>query len=287
MNRPRNNRLNARNGFTLIELAIVIGILGLLVAITIGVGSSMINSGKEQATKGILESLDQTLSAYIDAKGENPPALVAVYLDDLPGSIKSRVDLSNFAYYPAFDGTTDGGKVYVNSVGLYLYTAQEVSAVQEIVQGINPKFIKQFAPARAQSGGGGIGGGASIAEQPLLQTVFDAWGNPIRFVHPKFDGIIERTRRSLDDDGNQVRLDQPSNGFFVNPPTGSSFIIKQVRRNKMTKQELADDPRLVADSDGGLCPGARPYFYSAGPDGNPATTEDNVYTTIPTFVKPL
>ena len=31
----------------------------------------------------------------------------------------------------------------------------------------------------------------------------------------------------------------------------------------------------TADSDGGVCPGGQPYFYSAGPDGDPSTVEDN------------
>lgn len=280
MNRSVNQEFYARQGFTLIELMIVIGILALLVAVSLGVGSSMVNTGKKHATEGIIESLDQTLSAYIDAKGENPPALIAIEHADLPNSVQGMVS-NGPGFYPAFDGTTDGGQSTVNSVGLYLYAAQDVSAVQEIIQGVNPKFIKQYTP------GQGNGSFAITAEQPLLQTVFDAWGNPIRFVHPKFDGIIERTRRSSGTDGTPVRLDQSSNGFFVDPPSSSSFVIKSVRRNKMTAQELDDSPNLVADSDGGICPGARPYFYSAGPDGNPATTEDNIYTTIPTFLDPL
>jgi hypothetical protein len=38
-------------------------------------------------------------------------------------------------------------------------------------------------------------------------------------------------------------------------------------------------------ADEGLCPGNRPYFYSAGPDGDPGTRGDNIYleTARPTY----
>ncbi len=294
MNRPVKTatalrRVSARPGFSLIELLIVIGIIALLATISLGVGAGMINAGKKRATEGVLQAMDQTLEAYIDAKGEIPPALVAIRYDDLPAGVRGRVGNDNPGYYPAFDGTTGDGDLQINSVGYYLYAAQDVSGVQEILAGIDPKFLKRYTPSEiAQGGGGGPSGAVAMAEQPLLLTAFDAWGNPIRFVHPKFDGIIEKTRRNQDSDGESIRIDREQNGFFVNPPTGGrEMIIFDVRRNKMTADELKDDPDLVADSDGGLCPSGRPYFYSAGPDGDPSTTEDNIYTTVPTYIPPF
>lgn len=296
MNRPGDHTQPVRPlhpGFTLIELMIVIGVIALLTVITLSVGTSMINTGKKHATKGVLEALDQTLEAYIDAKGEMPPALVEIRNDDLPRSIATLVGNDNPAFYPAVDGTTDRGQIQINSVGLYLYAAQNVPAVQDILAGINPKLIKQYAPTGAAGGGGGgFGNASSMAEQPTLLTVFDAWGNPIRFVHPKFDGIIEKNRRAEGSDGEQFNISRHQNGFFEKGlldllEGNRSFIIQNVRRNKMTPAERTEDPDLVADSDGGKCPGPRPYFYSAGPDGDPSTTEDNVYTTVPTFIDPF
>jgi hypothetical protein len=43
--------------------------------------------------------------------------------------------------------------------------------------------------------------------------------------------------------------------------------------------EIRRDP-AQKDADGGLTTN-RPYFYSAGPDGDPSTIEDNVYTVQP------
>ena len=69
--------------------------------------------------------------------------------------------------------------------------------------------------------------------------------------------------------------------------------MKFVRRNRLVDADFGDaglsgseggmnmggisDFDLVPDSDGGITSGNRPYFYSAGPDGNPATLDDNVY----------
>lgn len=279
--------------FTLIELLVVIGIIGLLAAISLGVGARMVTTGKTRATEGVLQALDQTLSTYIDSKGEIPPALVAVRNEDLPRSIGSLVGNGNPGYYPALDGTTDDGEMLVNSIGYFLYAAQDVPSVQSVLAGIDPKFVRQYTPSQ-QAGGssGGVGPGVSLAEQPQLLTVFDAWGNPIRFVHPKFDGIIEKTRRVEGDDGQAINISAHQNGYFDQGflqtlQTNRSFIVSNVRRNKMTPAERREDPDLVADSDGGTCPGPRPYFYSCGPDGDPSTTDDNVYTTIPTFLEPF
>ncbi|MCA9304267.1 MAG: type II secretion system protein [Phycisphaerales bacterium] len=290
----KNQRLCAeRRAFTLIELLVVIGVIGLLAAISLGVGARMVATGKTRATEGVLQALDQTLSVYIDSKGEIPPALVAVRNEDLPRSIGNLVGSGNAGYYPAFDGTTDSGEMLVNSVGYFLYAAQDVPSVQDVLAGIDPKFIRQYTPSR-QAGGsnGGVGPGASLAEQPQLLTVFDAWGNPIRFVHPKFDGIIEKTRRTEGDDGQSINIAAHQNGYFdqgflQSLRVNRAFIVSNVRRNKMTPEERRADPDLVADSDGGTCPGPRPYFYSCGPDGDPSTTDDNVYTTIPSFLEPF
>lgn len=275
--------------FTLIELLVVIGVIGLLAAISLGVGARMVTTGKIRATEGVLQSLDQTLSIYIDSEGELPPALVAVRNEDLPRSVSQLVGNDNPAYYPAFDGTTENGEVLVNSIGLYLYSAQKVGSVQDTLAGIDPKFIRLYSPsAQASGSSGGVGPGSSVSQQPELLTVFDAWDNPIRFVHPKFDGIIERSRRNMNSDGESLRIDRAQNGFFVDPPAGGrEMIVFSVRRNKMTREEREANPDLVADSDGGVCPGPRPYFYSAGPDGDPSTTDDNIYTTIPTYIEPF
>jgi hypothetical protein len=101
--------------------------------------------------------------------------------------------------------------------------------------------------------------------------VFDAWGHPLRFVHPAFKGTIYGTRGSS---GNSP--DQPTDVSAVlgNAPPGTQYICAQIRRNKTTD---GGGP----DSDGGIPPTTRPYFYSAGPDGDPSTQDDNIYIAKP------
>lgn len=85
-------------------------------------------------------------------------------------------------------------------------------------------------------------------------TVLDAWKNPIRYVHPALDGRIDP----------QVGVAT----LLGTAPSGRTYVPTEVRR-------------MNTDSDIGLCPNNRPYFYSAGPDGRPETIADNIYMVKP------
>ena len=301
MNRP-DTRMKKRNlsplstrhtGFTLIELLVVVAIVGVLVAITTMVGSAVINTGKKQATLGVIQTLDEALAAYIDQIGDNPPALVEIPLAKLPQSIQGATG-NESAFYPAVDGRaregTSGDLTEVNSVSLFIESASSVAQVQTTLTGINSKFIKNYS--------------ADETIQPFLLTVFDAWDNPIRYVHPKFDGIIERERRALASAGEPVNIVNPNKPYFVAgalPLNATQRVrMKFIRRNRLVRADYGDQapppggtiPQgldefdFLPDSDGGLTSGNRPYFYSAGPDGNPSTIEDNIYSNTPQFVDP-
>lgn len=287
---------SVRSGFTLIELLVVIAIIGLLVGLSAMIGTAVINGGKNKATLGILQSLDEALVAYIDQKGDIPPPLVEVPFADLPTAIRNNIpggDVS--AFYPAIDGrgreSVTGDMNEVNSVALFIQSASVVPKVQEILGTMNSQFLYKFS--------------ADEEVQPFLLTAFDAWGNPIRYVHPKFDGIIERERRELGEAGEPINIINPSKPFFVAGalPSGSRLRVRMkfLRRNRLIDADFGDagilgggptDPSgfvdfdLLPDSDGGKTVGNRPYFYSAGPDGNPSTLEDNIYTISPQHVDP-
>jgi len=286
--------------FTLIELVMVVSIIALLAAITIGVGASMADSGRKRATEGVLQVLDQSLADYIATSGSAPPAIVAVTLKENFGG-KARGDI---VYYPAVDGVINElvpnddpsapeRHYQINSIGFYLASLGTSSAIDELLSSIDGSMMSNY----------------DLPDdlQPGLLTIFDAWGNPIRYVHPKFDGIIEDStgpadRRVLGEAGVALDILNTSGagpGYFTpeSLPTDLSFVPFdgiEIRRNKILLIDQEEARRsggvnypVETDSDGGKCPSQRPYFYSAGPDGDPATIEDNVYTTMPEFVSPF
>ncbi len=272
-----NSRDGTRGGFTLLEMLIVIGLVALLVGLSAMVGSSVINSGKKKATFGVIQTLDTALAAYIDQKGTNPPALVEIPYAELSPSLQTAMS-NESAFYPAIDGS--GGQVPgdlspVNSVALFLKSASVVPQAQSLISAMNSKYVSIYS--------------ADENVMPSMLTVFDAWGNPIRYVHPKFDGIIEDAPRALGDEGDAIDVTDQAMGFFVagalpgNPQ--DRVRMYQIRRNRLIKADR-DTPDLVPDSDGGLTSGNRPYFYSAGPDGDPSTLEDNVYSNAPDHADP-
>jgi hypothetical protein len=93
-------------------------------------------------------------------------------------------------------------------------------------------------------------------------------------VHPQFSGRIT-TATNI----NAAELLGPA-------PSGLQYSVGEVRRNNVYTGPDAESRRAtqleqVADGDGGKCVGGRPYFYSAGPDKDPSTIEDNVYLSVP------
>lgn len=286
----------------MIETVFVISLIALLAAITIGVGVSMVDAGKRRATEGVLQVLDRTLADYIERTGSMPESLVSIELtEDFESWMQGEI-----VYYPAFDGTINLEILdpnqpedltrhhTVNTVGLFLESIKSGVNVDGLLSSIDSTMIRHY----------------DIPDdlQPSMLTVFDAWGNPIRYVHPSLDGVIEDftnsgTRRTPGDPGDFRSIMTDQDGFFsagylpVNVssiPFLDSDANGELRRNRIVSldHETARangslEYPVESDSDGGRCPTRRPYFYSAGPDGDPATIDDNVYTTVPLFDDPF
>jgi hypothetical protein len=126
--------------------------------------------------------------------------------------------------------------------------------------------------------------GAILGQPQKRMMIVDGWGQPIRYVHPAFHGnVYDDIAATNPNPATQRSTDQVLGA--LNSP--QAYSIAQVRRNHVVT--LNGSP---ADSDGGTCPGARPYFYSVGQDGlvglkmNGNNVDanynlDNVYTTQP------
>jgi type II secretory pathway pseudopilin PulG len=238
----------------MIELLVVVGIIGVLATIGLAVASKVTNTGRIRATEDTIKVLDGILAEYVNAKGGIPPKELA----DPDPTQKNR--------YLLFDGRLDGLTDYTQpanqSVAYFLAVASEVPAVDALIKGMDSKLVKSVT----------IGVG-----DPKIQTVavLDGFGNPIRFVHPAFDGgygqYWDATGSSLN--SSRAGLDYQPTGL----PTMT------LRRSYRPYDPSGAKDGWIGDADEGICPGNSPYFYSAGPDGDPGTRDDNIYSIKPTF----
>ena len=224
-------------GFTLIELLVVLGIITILIAIGLAVGNAVHGSAKENLTRMTLQALDQSLTEYNADKGAFPPATVANPTNDT-------------ILQPVADAVSNGQAI--QSLGWYLVQLKESDSARKAIDSINPKLIAVTTTP-----------GASSANDKGFRTVLDAWGHEIRYVHPKFQGMVFS--------GSATNA-KPLADLLGPAPAGKSYAVTSILRS-------------AANSDAGRCAGNRPYFYSAGPDGKPETTDDNVYLSKPSFAK--
>jgi prepilin-type N-terminal cleavage/methylation domain-containing protein len=259
------HRVRSHAAFTLIELLIVITIIALLVGISVVVGTKVIGTGKQRATEQVLRALDASLTAYIAEKGDNPPAFVADPRATATPALKDNL----IPVADAVNMTVGSAGTTINSVGLYMLQAKASPSAAAAIStlGSTSKFYRELSPD---------GTNTNAALQPTLPTITDAWGNPIRYVHPTFKGIITDKNYSGSDPAGAVSVTT-----ILGPVAGTrKFGIASIRR---AAQSAAAPGGLLKDADGAMPKGDRPYFYSAGPDGDPSTTDDNVYLTQPTF----
>jgi len=256
---PRPRPSHTRPAFTMIELLIVIGIIGVLVGLTLVVGKQVMEGGKQKLTQETLRVLTAAMDDYIAVKGE-PPAPVYV-----AGTTAAPV------WFPIADAVDPATGSMINSVGLFMEAARKVPSTSKILDNLPQSSVRILD----------IDGTDPNEPQPAVMTVFDAWGQPIRFVHPAFQGVYENAVATESMWPLPTRAPVPT------------YAITNVRRVNAVLNDT-DKP----DGDGGMCVGNRPYFYSAGEDGKvgvkkdaltPAGkvmedfNKDNVYSMPPNF----
>ena len=270
--------------FTLVELLVVIAIIAIIATIALVVGSRVAAGGKVRATESILATLETVFESYQSQSQSAAPSLFTLRQPSAAGSVTfpifdGRNRDRNFATPAAqFDVDNDPAQP---SLTLFLLAAAEKIELDPLLKSIDSAFIER----RTVNAFGWVNNAGIAQPQPVTGLVIkDGFGQPIRYVHPAFHG--------------------GAGEYFVNPsgsPTGwttgtPNREARDVRDTtpgsnavpmKLSRSARPFGPatsvRTVADADEGLCVAGRPYFYSAGPDKNPGTRDDNLYSTRPTF----
>ncbi len=280
--------MTRNRAFTLIELLVVILIMALLIAISVMVGKTVIGGGRTDQTQNVIRSLDVLLGDIMNRDGMPDP-----YIEDPhnPGVFMPIIDGRNMAVDET--QTSNPGFQMINSVGLFMFQLGQSESSADALEGIDAKFRRMHTPYSQDNPNG-------VHEIP---TIFDAWDNPIRYVHPAWDSRFwgnELDNMEATSPSEPSEFPAVSDALNVFLPLGGTWAIDKVRRNSITTEredgDLADE---AGDSDGGISSNQRPYFYSAGPDGkvgfddandnrvkDPGETDynaDNVYTIKPLF----
>src|SRR6185503_13855015 len=103
--------------------------------------------------------------------------------------------------------------------------------------------------------------------------VKDAFGNPIHFVHPAYDGGFGKYLNPPATVTNRTNLSVLRRTGVSS--TTTSYYSRSYRPWTPAAGGAAD--LRTGDADEGICTGGAGYFYSAGMDGDPGTRDDNVY----------
>ncbi|MFT3685674.1 MAG: type II secretion system protein [Phycisphaerales bacterium] len=247
-----------RRAFTLLELMVVFVIIAILVGVALMVGHKVVGGSKIKSTQNVLQSLDQAMEAYIQAKGGS----AARFPDRFVDVAKNEFPLADASTAGAGGAPLPSGELTVE-----LLLNEPRSAA--ILKGIPSEFLERVDSATIGNIGNAIPQRAtSSGNQNVTYTrVKDAWGRPIRFVHPAFQGIYGTGA-------------SPVRSFNLSQNNGS--VALQLTRD-WNRVIANGDTTFQGVGDGGRCEGGRPYFYSTGPDAKAATVEDNVYSNRPQF----
>jgi len=252
-----------RRAFTLIELLVVIGIIAVLVAITLVVGGQVLSSGKTRTTTEVIRQLTSITDQYVQFEDKPVPSK---YVFSMGAAANDTWE------YSLVDARVDGANGLVTPIesgARAIAVLRNRPEIADALKTLPSKFVEATDLREA--------GGNQPAVAVQSTRILDAWGRPIRFVHPAFDGGFgpywngtTLVARLADRQLNEVR--------------GGAILNTDIRRSYFPfDPTLPANTGFTGDADEGICDGKSPYWYSMGEDGDAGTRADNVYVNKPRF----
>lgn len=256
-----------RAAFTLVEMLVVIGIIAVLVAMAVVVGTKVVEGGKSRATQNVVRVLDESLGAWTMNADSPLPSYTTV-------AFSATQDLR----FPLLDGRPKNAAFDAPAYsGLTNYTAMAMNdaSIRAVFEQLDTAFVSPAA----------VPGWRTSSQQyetwaePAVE-IKDAWGRAMRIVHPAYHG---GHGDFWDDENDRLETRDVLQRLSI-PGAGGQIQIVDFRRSYRPFADNASrQTSWVGDADEGMCVGGTPYFYSAGEDGDPGARRDNVYSTVPRF----
>jgi len=235
MNGIHTTRLT-RSGFTMIEMLIVIFIIALLAALTLGISSSVMRNAEIHKTEDVLKLMTMALEEWELEKGRSMtfdgyiPVVNGRYDIMLGGEDGDEIDKPGFSEQGVVDEKMLQA-MRMRMVAIVLVLKQSESS-SEVLSKISPSHLcKTSGTAPEEIHTSDV---CNISGEHTM-VVLDSWGTPLGVVFP-------------------------GRNYFEANPNGNPSIDPAF-------DESGDRTVLDQAEDGlGSCLNERPYFVSAGPD---------------------
>ncbi|MBT4530805.1 MAG: prepilin-type N-terminal cleavage/methylation domain-containing protein [Phycisphaerae bacterium] len=215
-------------GFTLIEIMIVIGIIAMLAALTLGISSSVMRNAEKRKTQDVLQLLTVALQEWELEKGRS---------------------ITFDGYEPEMAPDPNGGWT-LGHYDIYRNEYEVIQAPQFSEQGVLNALMNVAMETRMES---------------LVDVFMQSEGAKDILSKMTSDIFIEHDHGTysrklvVDAWGTPIGIVFPGRPYFDVNPNGSSFDAAFDDCGDGTVRDEAEDGL-------GSCINARPYFVSAGPD---------------------